>query len=239
MIQQILRFYYISFLNLSCHYTLLFGIQESKRILNIQLHVNRRILLYSNCTSIRNFNKFSADTFEKWREIMKKRKRKKKEHLHLHRLAMRPVGERRVGSSESIVPGIDVSRPFHRPPRPATSNWRTLPGENRGRRGECDLIPLESRRGDGATGDFISRNGAHDLQRRVQDGRFWKQKGTMGHLYQLCKNHYRQLEPRFVDSASCENPNTLPSIAWIPFFPSPYALRTLLISIFFPFLLYM
>lgn len=80
---------------------------------------------------------------------MKKKKKKEISVLHLHRLEMRPVGERRVGSSESIVPGIDVCRSFHRPPRAATSSWRTLPRENRGRRGECDLIPLESRRGTG------------------------------------------------------------------------------------------
>lgn len=49
---------------------------------------------------------------------VKLRKRKKKEKRRTTsssiRDAMRPVGERRVGSSESIVPGIDVSRPFQR-----------------------------------------------------------------------------------------------------------------------------
>lgn len=69
----------------------------------------------------------------------------------------RGVGKRRVGSSESIVPGIEVVCP-------GTSRE---PGSPPGKRGECDLIPLESRR----RGDFISRNGAHDLQRRVHHGR--------------------------------------------------------------------
>lgn len=123
-IQQNLRFYHISFFNLSCYSRLYAKFWYSfwtKRILKIQLYRIEDSSLFklwirneSNFTS--KFQQLFLLYIRGMRVKLRKRKRKEKRRTTSSSIrdAMRPVGERRVGSSESIVPGIDVSRPFQR-----------------------------------------------------------------------------------------------------------------------------
>lgn len=94
------------------------------KILKIQLHRIEDSSLFK--LWIRNESNFTSKFQQLFRGYLlyirgmrvKLRKRKRKEKRRTTsssiRDAMRPVGERRVGSSESIVPGIDVSRSFQR-----------------------------------------------------------------------------------------------------------------------------